>query len=58
MSKENDQMPVVTYEPVRDKEREAQDGLDRAFDLLFDEVLKSNWAKYRKGRGTKLPSDV
>jgi copper chaperone CopZ len=27
MSKENDQMPVVTYEPVRDKEREAQDGL-------------------------------
>lgn len=42
--------PAVTYEPVKGKEREMEIGLDRAFDLLFEEVLKTNWRDFKQGK--------
>jgi hypothetical protein len=42
--------PAVTYEPVTGKEREMEIGLDRAFDLLFEAVLKTNWRDFREGK--------
>ena len=42
--------PAVTYEPVTGKEREMEIGLDRAFDLLFEAVLKTNWRDFKPGK--------
>ncbi len=58
MPKQEDQVPVVTYESVKGQEKEAQDGLDRAFDLLFDDVLKTKWAECRKAERAARPSKV
>jgi hypothetical protein len=50
MPEEDRQLPTVSYEPVKGEQKEAEAGLDRAFDLLFEEVLKTNWGDFREGK--------
>ena len=45
--------PAVTYESVTGKDNEIGIGLDRAFDLLFEEVLKINWRNFKEGKRAK-----
>lgn len=53
MVREETWNPAVTYEPVTGKEKEMEVGLDRAFDLLFEEVLKTNWGNFKEGKRAK-----
>jgi hypothetical protein len=47
MYKKQNRELVVIYEPVIQKEQIANDGLDIAFDILFDEVLKTGEIEYQ-----------
>ncbi len=50
MAKEETWNPAVTYQQVAGKGMETEVGLDRAFDLLFEEVLKTNWRDFKLGK--------
>ena len=52
MLKEVQWKPSVTYDSVTGREKEAEVGLDRAFNLLFEEVLKTDW---KESKNTKRP---
>lgn len=41
MQEQRNHLPVVTYEQLNEKGKEAEAGLDRAFEILFEEVLKT-----------------
>ena len=58
MRGEENETPAVTYEAVEGKEKEAEAGLDRAFDLLFEEVLKEKKRKAAAMIGTKFKGSV
>lgn len=47
----------VAYSPVIGKEKEAQIGLDRAFDLLFQEILKVKMVKRQTAGNGKLKTE-